>query len=93
VASPLASLVHGRPVLLSVSAPEETIIEQTKLDGTVIHTLATGGGWWDDVDHVSAAYYSLDGTQVVYEALDALWIMGADGTGTHEPTAGTDPGW
>jgi len=83
----------GQSVLLSVSTPDKTTIEQTKLDGTVICTLATGGGWWDDDDCVYTAYYSPDGTQVVYETSDALWIMGADGTGKHEVTAGTDPGW
>jgi Tol biopolymer transport system component len=82
----------GQSVLLSVSTWEKTTIEQTKLDGTVIRTLATGGGWWDS-DGVYTAHYSPDGAQVVYVTSDALWIMGADGTGKHEVTAGTDPGW
>lgn len=30
---------------------------------------------------------------MVHEASEALWIMGADGTGRHELTAGTDLGW
>ena len=83
----------SRSVLLSVSTPDKTTIEQTKLDGTVICTLATGGGWWDDDDCVYTAYYSPDGTQVVYETSDALWIMGADGTGKHKVTAGYTPAW
>jgi len=86
----------GQSVLLSVCTWEKTTIEQTKLDGAVIRTLATGAGWWNSDngrDCVNTAHYSPDGTQVVYVTSDALWIMGADGTGKHELTAGTDPGW
>ena len=88
----------GRSVLLSVLEPDESIIEQTKLDGAVIRSLATAGGWWDGDDVVSAAHYSPDGTQVVYVrevygSPDALWVMGADGAGPRELTAGSDPGW
>jgi hypothetical protein len=80
----------------------KTTIEKTKLDGTVIRTLATGGGGFyeDDPPGVYTAHYSPDGTQVVYVTsdaqwtmADALWIMGADGTSKHELTAGADPGW
>ena len=82
----------GQSVLLSVTTAEGTTIEQTMLDGTVIRTLATGGGWWDS-DGVYTAHYSPDGEQVVYVTLDALWIMAADGTGKHEVTAGFEPDW
>ena len=84
----------GESVLLSVSTPVKSSIKQTRLDGTVIRTLATGGGWdGPGVPGVYTAHYSPDGSQVVYVRFGALWIMGADGTGKHKVTAGFAPGW
>ena len=84
----------GESVLLSVSTPVKSSIKQTRLDGTVIRTLASGGGWdGPGVPGVYTAHYSPDGSQVVYVRFAALWIMNADGTGKHKVTAGFAPAW
>jgi Tol biopolymer transport system component len=84
----------GQSVLLSTSTPVKTSIKQAKLDGTVIRTLATGGGW-DGPGPVAVltAQYSPDGSQVVFVKSASLWIMNADGTGKHKVTAGFTPAW
>ena len=84
----------GKSVLLSVSTPVKSSIKQTALDGTVIRTLAAGGGWdGPGVPGVYTANYSPDGSQVAYVRFAALWIMNADGTGKHTVTAGFAPAW
>ncbi len=84
----------GQSVLLSVATQAKSSIKQTKLDGTVIRTLATGGGWHPGPASVDGARYSPDGSQVVYaKGWGTLWIMNADGTGKHKLTAGGTPAW
>ena len=64
----------GKSVLLSSQTARKTSIKQAKLDGTVIRTLATGGGW-DGPGRpvVYDAQYSPDGSQVVYVKSGTLW--------------------
>lgn len=83
----------GQSVLLSVATQSKTSIKQTKLSGTVIRTLATGGGW-QGPPGVGVARYSPDWAKVVYaKGWQTLWIMNADGSGKHKLTAGGQPAW
>jgi Tol biopolymer transport system component len=82
----------GKSVLLSVATQSKSSIKQTRLDGTVIRTLATGGGW-QGPPSVGVARYAPDWAQVVYGRDQYLWVMNADGTSKHKLTTGGSPAW
>lgn len=83
----------GASLLVSTSTQKKTSIKRVRLDGSVIRTLATGGGWRGRPS-VAGARFAPGGGRVVYGVgRNAVWLMDADGSAKHRLTAGSEPAW
>lgn len=83
----------GASVLVSIDGQLHTSVRLVRDNGTVIRTLAAGGGW-QGAPAVYGARFSGDGAQIAYtRGIEAVWLMSANGSGKHKLTKGSEPAW
>ena len=92
-ASDAAWSPDGTSILVSTFTQSRSRILLARPDGTVIRTLARGGGW-DGAPSVTEARFSADGAWIAYTKNGSgVWLMKADGSGKHGLTSGSLPVW
>ncbi|GEM_PF-2202606 len=92
-ASDAAWSPDGTSILVSTFIQSRSRILLARPDGTVVRTLARGGGW-NAAPSVRQACFSADGTWIAYTKNESgVWLMKADGSGKHGLTSGSLPAW
>ena len=92
-ASDAAWSPDGTSILVSTFTQSRSRILLVRRDGTVIRTLARGGGW-DGAPSVTEARFSADGAWIAYTKNGSgVWLVKADGSGKHGLTSGSLPAW
>lgn len=95
-ASDAAWSPDGESILVSPFTQSRSSIVVVRPDGTVVRTLARGGGW-EGAPSFSEARFSPDGAWIAYArggiAGDGIWLMKADGSAKHGITSGSLPAW